>query len=109
MDSNRSNFKEYIKNTLILHGFDPYSSLNYLIHDYFSKFVSLVIVLTLIRVFSMTLQIRFIRKPCGNSLLSSLPLLVKSFEDEINRLETLWIPLEVRHLNSFKNSFKGTL
>ena len=26
-----------------------------------------------------------------------------------NHLETVWIPLEARHLNSFKNSFKETL
>ena len=26
-----------------------------------------------------------------------------------NHLKTVWIPLEAKHLNSFKNSFKGTL
>ena len=34
-------FQEVPKNTLILHRFDPYSPLCYLIRDYFSKLVSL--------------------------------------------------------------------
>ena len=48
-------------------------------------------------------------KPCENYLISSISLLEKSFDEEINHHEIVWIPLEVRHLNSFKNSFKKTL
>ena len=45
----------------------------------------------------------------GILFFSSLSLSVKSFEEEIQPLKTVWIPLEARNLNSFKNSFKGTL
>ena len=37
--------KEYIKNGLILRGFDPYSPLYSSIHDYFFKLMSLVIII----------------------------------------------------------------
>ena len=53
-------FQRKHKNGLILHGFDPCSSLYHLIHDYFSKLVSLLIVFLSICVNSMTAQIRFI-------------------------------------------------
>ena len=36
--------KKFFENTLILCGFDPYLSLYYLICDYFSKLMSLVII-----------------------------------------------------------------
>ena len=64
-------FQEHLENTLILYGFDPYSPLNYLIHDYFSKLVSLELFLTLIHVYSMIAWIRLIKyircTPHGNA------------------------------------------
>ena len=32
----------------------------------------------------------------------------RALKKRFNYLEIVWIPLEARHLNSFKNSFKGT-
>ena len=57
--------EEYIKNTLILCGFDPYSALNYLIHDYLSELVSLELILMRVHVFSKTSRIRFIALKVG--------------------------------------------
>ena len=34
---------------------------------------------------------------------------LRALKRRSNHLETVWIPLEARHLNSFKNSFKETL
>ena len=45
-------FQRVLQNTLILHGFDPYSPLYYLIRDYFSKFASLDFILTRVCVFN---------------------------------------------------------
>ena len=50
-------FEEHLKNTLILCGFDFYSPLYSLICDYNLKLVSLEILLTHLRVFSMTTRI----------------------------------------------------
>ena len=47
-------FEEYLENTLILRGFDPYSPLYCLIHDYFLYFVSLELFLTRLSVYSTT-------------------------------------------------------
>ena len=41
--------------------------------------------------------------------LFSLSLFVKIFEEEIQQSRDYMDTLEARHLNSFKNSFKGTL
>ena len=46
------------------------------------------------------------------SLLRIIPfhsILVKSLEDESQPPKIMWISLEARHLNSFKNPFNGTL
>ena len=45
----------------MLHGFNPHSPLNYLVRDYFSKLVSLELVLTCLYVYSMTSQIHLVR------------------------------------------------
>ena len=44
-------FEEHLKNTLIFHGFDPYSPLYYLILDFYLILVSLEIILTRLQVF----------------------------------------------------------
>ena len=51
----------------MFHGFDPYSPLYSLIHDYFIKLVSLELVLTCVGVFSITLQIHSITRHEQNS------------------------------------------
>ena len=55
------------------HGFDPYSPLYYLIRDYFIKLASLEFILTRVDVFSMTLQIRFIKHPltCAKKIIEN--------------------------------------
>ena len=49
-----------LKNTLILHGFDPHSPPYYLIHDFNMKVLSLVIVLTCVCVYSTTSLVRLV-------------------------------------------------
>ena len=51
--SNLIEFEEYLKSSLNFRGFDPYSSLYYSICDLILKLMSLVFILTLIRVFSI--------------------------------------------------------
>ena len=53
-------FKEIIKINLIPYGFDPYSPLYPSIRIYFLKLVSLILILTLKRVFSMTSRSQFV-------------------------------------------------
>ena len=62
------------KNTLIICGCDPYSPLNYLIRDYFSKLVSLELVLTCLCLYSMTSRIHLVSNLHGTLLRSRLKL-----------------------------------
>ena len=55
-------FKRSLEIIIILFGFDLYSPLYSLIHDYLIKLVNLVIVLTFDRVYSMTLQSRLVTR-----------------------------------------------
>ena len=49
---------------------------------------------------------RCLCKPCGNCLLSSLSLSMKSIKEEIQSFDDCVDTQEVGHLNNFENSFK---
>ena len=53
LSSNLIEFEEYLKSSLNFRRFNPYSSLYYSICDLILKLMSLVFILTLIRVFSI--------------------------------------------------------
>ena len=115
-----SNTKEYLKNTLILCGFDPYSPLCYLIHDYFIKLVSLIFFMR-IYLYSMIVWTCFVKRHrCRGIKVYFLEFLVNfdsvnlrffilflNFNSHLYYIEWSEIEIHLQDPNSMRSSYFG--